>query len=101
MRVPCPWITSFRENRILRKLRHTVFVSDGAGKLDVLFRYSAVSDTGNGARVGHFRQTHDDVGRRPFLRYQVVVDANDRTIPNTLPISQSRACFDEVQADEY
>src|SRR5438046_854608 len=50
-----------------------------------------------GARVGHFRKTHDHLGRRSFLREQVIVNANDRSIPNDPAVRQSCARFEKIR----
>ena len=61
-------ITSFLENCILYEPSDAVFISHGAGELDVLIGHGPHRHAGDGACVGHFCQTHDDGRRRSFLR---------------------------------
>ena len=93
-------ITCFRENLILRKFCDAFLVCDCASKFDVLVGESANCHAGHGIRVGHFRETHDHLGRRSFLREQVIVNANDRSIPNDATVRQSCARFEEIRPGE-
>ena len=93
-------VTSLRENCILYEPRDAVLVSHGPGEFDVLLGHGVNRHSGHGARVGHFRQTHDDGRRRSFLREQIVIDANDRAIPNDPPIGKCRTRLEKVRAGE-
>ena len=100
MRILRVSITRFRENLILREFCDAVFLSDCASPFNVVFRDRANRHASDGARVGHFRETHDHRGRRSFLREQVIVDANDRSIPNDPTVRQSCARFEKIRTGE-
>ena len=100
MGIFCVGITCFRENFVLREFCDAVLVSDCASKFDILLGYGANCHAGHRARVGHFRQTHDHRGRRSFLREQVIVNANDRSISNDPAVRQSRARFEKIRTGE-
>ena len=70
------------KNCVLCEASDAVLVSNVSCKLDVLLGHSVHRHGRHWIRVGHFRQTHQDAYRRSFLRQQIIVDANDRSIPN-------------------
>ena len=100
MRILRVRIACFRKNLILRKFCDALLVCDCASKFDVLVGEGANCHAGDGIRVGHFRETHDNLGRRSFLRKQVIVNANDRSIPNDATVRQSCTRFEEIGTGE-
>ncbi len=100
MRILRVRIFCFWENSVLREFCDAGFLRDGASQFNVLFRDSANRHSGHGVRVGHFRDTHDHRGRRSFLRKQVIISANDRSIPNDAAIRQRCARFKKIRTGE-